>query len=401
MYCCKLDDFRINHHEAQLIRREAVEQRGDDGIDANGFAGTGAAGDEAVRHFREVGDDGMAVNVLAERDGNARLGIAPFVRLEQIAHDDFRLDGIRHFDADGTFSRHGREDVDALGLERGGDVVGERGDFFQLHAGRGMQFVARDGRAFGDVAERNLDVELRERLLHEPRVGHQFLLRLGRLDGHVRVLEKIHRRQLIIADHRRLRDGDGLGFARQAASGRRDSGNFDFRLGFFLAGFFSFNFFGNGRFSFIFNDFFFVWFFAENMLGRGGDDFLGGNHFAFIGGRGLDGDFRFGQSGFAEARAGRRFGLRHAQVAHGRFRHGQSVRAEAAGGFPGFFGLAICSSSRRLCFSRSRARFSRAISSGDFCPVSPAADFFSNKARIHSPSWKLVRKSRLIRQSAE
>ena len=34
--------------------------------------------------------------------------------------------------------------------------------------------------------ERNFDVELRERLLHEPRVGHQFLLGLGRLDGHVR-----------------------------------------------------------------------------------------------------------------------------------------------------------------------------------------------------------------------
>ena len=58
----------------------------------------------------------------------------------------------------------------------------ERGDFFQLHAGRGMQFVARDGRAFGDVAERNFDVELRQRLLHEPRVGHQFLLGLGRLE---------------------------------------------------------------------------------------------------------------------------------------------------------------------------------------------------------------------------
>ena len=32
-------------------------------------------------------------------------------------------------------------------FKRGGDVVVERGDFFQLHAGRRMQFVARDRRA--------------------------------------------------------------------------------------------------------------------------------------------------------------------------------------------------------------------------------------------------------------
>ena len=115
-----------------------------------------AAGDEAVRHFREVGDDGMTINVLAERNGNARLVAASLNRLEQIAHDDFGLDRVWHFDANGTFSRHGREDVDALGLERGGNIVGERGDFFQLHAGRRMQFITRDGRAFGDVTGRNL-----------------------------------------------------------------------------------------------------------------------------------------------------------------------------------------------------------------------------------------------------
>ena len=119
----QLDDLRVNHHEAELVGREAVEQRGDDGVDADGFAGAGAAGDEQVRHFREVGDDRMAVNVLAQRERNARLGVAPFVGLEQVAHDDLGLDRVRHFDADGAFAGHGREDVDALGLERGGDVV--------------------------------------------------------------------------------------------------------------------------------------------------------------------------------------------------------------------------------------------------------------------------------------
>ncbi len=92
LYCCKLDDLRIDHHEAKLVRRKLVEQRGDDGVDANGFARAGAAGDEHVRHLREVRDDRMAVNILAQRERDARLGVLPFVRFEQVAHDDLGLD---------------------------------------------------------------------------------------------------------------------------------------------------------------------------------------------------------------------------------------------------------------------------------------------------------------------
>ena len=71
--------------------------------------------------------------------------------------------------------------LNAFGLERGGDVVVQRGDLFQLHAGRRMKFVPRDGRPFGDVAQRDLDIELRQRLLHQPRIGHQLFFRFGRL----------------------------------------------------------------------------------------------------------------------------------------------------------------------------------------------------------------------------
>ena len=93
----------------------------------------------------------MSINVLAQRQRNPRFGIAPIVRLQQIPHDDFGLDRVRHLNADGTFSGNGRKDMDALRLERRGDIVVERGNFFQLHAGRRMQFIAGDGRALGDI----------------------------------------------------------------------------------------------------------------------------------------------------------------------------------------------------------------------------------------------------------
>src|SRR5205823_10552699 len=116
----------------ELVGRKAVEQGGDDGIDANGFAGAGAAGDEQVRHLREIRDDRVAVNVFAERQRDASPGAAPFLGFEQITNDHLRLNEVGNFKADGAFAGNGREDVDALGFERGGDVVVQGGDFFEF-----------------------------------------------------------------------------------------------------------------------------------------------------------------------------------------------------------------------------------------------------------------------------
>ena len=304
-----------------------------------------------MRHFREVGDDGMAINVLAERDGNARLAVAPFVGFEQIAHDDFRLNQIGNFDTDRRFSGNRREDVNAFRLERGGKVVGQALDFFQLHARRGMQFITRDGRAFRDVAEGNFDVELRQRRLHEPRVGHEFFLGLGRLDCHVRVLKKIKRGQLVIPDHRHTGDGHRLGLARRELRTRRNHrrdrrggfdrnraiGNGNDRLRFGFVGVFRRNFFGgSGRFGFFYDRFFRRFGFAsENFIRRGRFDFASGYNFADFQAIGGGSNFlrRLRHGGLAIART---FGLRITQVAHGGFRHGQTVGTQTAGGFLNF-----------------------------------------------------------------
>ena len=130
LYCCSSTTFGSIITKRSWSGRKSIEQRGNDGIDANGFAGAGAAGDEQVRHFRKVRDDRMAVNVLAQRQRNAGFGIAPFFGFEEVAHDDFGLDRVRDFDTDRAFAGHGREDIDALGFERGGDVVVQRRRFF-------------------------------------------------------------------------------------------------------------------------------------------------------------------------------------------------------------------------------------------------------------------------------
>mgnify|MGYP003337996968 CR=1 FL=1 len=71
----QLDHLGVDHDEAQVRRAVAVEQRGDERVDAHRFALAGGAGDQAVRHLREVGDDGLARDAVdAEDDGDLHLG---------------------------------------------------------------------------------------------------------------------------------------------------------------------------------------------------------------------------------------------------------------------------------------------------------------------------------------
>ena len=152
----------------------------------------------------------MAIDIFAQRQWNAGFGFGPFFRLQQVAHDDLGLHRVGNFHANRAFTGDRREDVDAFGFKGSGDVVAERGDFFEANAGSRVQFVARDGWALGDVAQRHFDVELRERALHEPRVGHQLLFRLRWPHGLIRQVQEVHRRKLIIANSRSRCDGDWL-----------------------------------------------------------------------------------------------------------------------------------------------------------------------------------------------
>jgi len=53
----------------RTLRLEPVEQRQDHGVDGDRFAGAGGAGDEQMRHPRQIDDDGLAADRLAQRDG--------------------------------------------------------------------------------------------------------------------------------------------------------------------------------------------------------------------------------------------------------------------------------------------------------------------------------------------
>jgi hypothetical protein len=154
-----LDKFGVDHDEAQFIGGETAEQAGDDAVDAHGLAGSGGTGDQQVGHGGEVGDDGFAVNVLAEGDGNFRFAVLEGVVFQQFANGHDNLFLVGEFDAHGVLAGDGSKDVEALGFGGAGEVGFEIDDAVHAQAIAGVNFETGDRGALGDVTCGDFDVE--------------------------------------------------------------------------------------------------------------------------------------------------------------------------------------------------------------------------------------------------
>ncbi len=155
-----LDDFGVDHDEAEILWAEAVEDGGDDGVDADAFPGAGCACDEAVGHCGEVADDGFAVDIFSEGDGDLAFGAGEVLGFEQFAEGDFLFFRVGDLDSDGVFAGDGGEDVDTFCAGGAGDVFFESDDPIHADAFGGVDLVAGDGGASGDVTWGDVDPEL-------------------------------------------------------------------------------------------------------------------------------------------------------------------------------------------------------------------------------------------------
>ena len=77
-----------------------------------------------MRHLGQVGDNGIAGNVLAQADRDAAGGLAECIRINDIAQVDTGQLFIRHFDADSCFARDRRFDADIRSGQFQGDIIG-------------------------------------------------------------------------------------------------------------------------------------------------------------------------------------------------------------------------------------------------------------------------------------
>ncbi len=160
----ELDHFRIDHQEAQRRRRVAINEARDQRVDADRFSRSRRSGDQQVGHFRQIGDDRPALEILPERDRQGRANGLEFARLDQLTERHHLGGRIWDFDADGAPARNRRDDADALRAHRQREIVGEIRDLTDFHSrGRRDLELRHDGpgRASHQIA---LDAECSQRV---------------------------------------------------------------------------------------------------------------------------------------------------------------------------------------------------------------------------------------------
>ncbi len=182
----ELETLGVDHDQPDVLRCRPEEDAREHGVHAHGLARAGRAGDEQVRHGRQVADERLAVDRLAEREREARGRAAVGLRLEQLAHRNLLAVRVRNLDADGGLAGN-TVDEDRLCLHGQAQVIGEPGDLAVLHAGVGLELVGRDDRARVDLHHVPLDGELAALLLELPGAVHELslvdlLLGLGRIE---------------------------------------------------------------------------------------------------------------------------------------------------------------------------------------------------------------------------
>ncbi len=132
----QLQHLRVDHDEAHLLRREAVEEGEDHGVDADRFARAGGARDQQMRHAGKIGVDRCSTDVLAEGKRQPPVLLRPVGVVQHLAEEHRLPLWVRQFDANDVARRHAG---DAYGNDghRARDVVREADDTRRLGAGAG------------------------------------------------------------------------------------------------------------------------------------------------------------------------------------------------------------------------------------------------------------------------
>ena len=203
----QFEHLRVDHDQPAVLRRHAVEQRQDHGVDRHRLARAGGAGDQQMRHLGEVDDDRLAVDGLAERQRQLGLGRLEIAACQDLAQIDGLALGVGQLDADGVAAGNDR-DAGGDRAHRAGDVVGEADHARRFDAGRRLQLVKRDDRARPHMDDLALDAEILEHAFQQPCILFQRVLRQAGIAHHVlRLRQEMQRRHLEAAgpDQRCLR----------------------------------------------------------------------------------------------------------------------------------------------------------------------------------------------------
>ena len=192
----ELQHLRVDHDEFALVGREPVQQRQDHGVDADRLARAGGAGNQKMRHAREVDGDELAADILAERKREPGVGLLEVRRFGALGAPRSRAGRWKLY-ADGVAARH-HGDAGGDRAHGPGDVVGKPDHARGFGAGRGLDLVQRDHGAGAHIGDLALDAEILEHAFELPGVFlKHFVADGGSFAGARLLLQELERRGLI------------------------------------------------------------------------------------------------------------------------------------------------------------------------------------------------------------
>ena len=128
----QLNPLRIDHDEAQVVRRVMQQQARDDGVDAHRLARAGGPGDQQVRHGGQVGGHGVARDVLPQRQTQPRIDLEEGLGLHHVPQRHHLDLVVGNLDPDEPLARHRRLDPNRRRRQRQRQIVGQRADLADL-----------------------------------------------------------------------------------------------------------------------------------------------------------------------------------------------------------------------------------------------------------------------------
>ena len=191
----QLHHFGIDHEELHFIGAGVVEDAHQEAVEADSLAGPCGAGDEQVRPGAKIADHRLARNIFADGKGQRRGHLLKLTRGKDLFQVDGRGGGVWHIDSHGSLAGDGRDHMATGGLEHQRQIIGERDDPGDLHAGRRGQLIPCDRRAAIDVDATRLNAEFFQGLFQHPGMGLGIFAKLP-LGRRWRRHQKIKRRQL-------------------------------------------------------------------------------------------------------------------------------------------------------------------------------------------------------------
>jgi len=172
----ELQHLRVDHQHPQVLRGCLVQQAQHHRVDRDRLARTGSAGNQKVRHPRQVGHRRPAGDVLAQRQRQRAVGLVVFLGAQQFAQVDHLAVGVRRFQADHRLARDHVDHPHRLHRQPARDVLVQRGNLADLDPRRWLYLEAGDHRARIGTHHFRVDAEVLELEFDLPRQRFQGLL---------------------------------------------------------------------------------------------------------------------------------------------------------------------------------------------------------------------------------